>query len=315
MIGCGGMGINIAKKFVGKKEEGFAEYDVFFCDTSKSNLTGTLDESKTYLFEGLDGSGKLRKSNYDVISERAKPVLQKVKPSDVTILVTSCSGGSGNVIAGILANEILKKEGIVVLACVGSTDSKIETENTIKTLKTFDSISSKNEKPLLAMYIENDQERGRGAVDHIIESNVILMSMFFSGANRELDSSDLKNFIRYDKVTSYGSRLTLLDFFSGPIELGRDQSLVSLVTLTDDNTSSASNVPVEYQAVGFMADNVKTKAQVKLPIHMAAIGNHFHNVVDRLEAKLKEINEARSAVLERQISSKDQATTSDGFVF
>lgn len=313
VIGCGGMGINVASKFMGKSESGFAEFDVYLLDTSKSNMPKNVDESKVYLFEGMDGSGKLRSSNYSTINERAKEVLQKVKPGVINLIVTSASGGSGNVIAGVLVNELLKKDVSVVVACVGSSDSRIEIENTIKCLKSFEVISQRSGKPVVMMYGENSADKKRGEIDHFIESNIVLMSLFFSGGNRELDMSDLRNFLNYHKVTSYAPKLTMLDFYSGGMDLDRDQALVSLVTLTDENTSSAMDTPVDYQAVGFIDDNVKTKVRVNLPIHMTTIANYFHPVIERLELKMANIDEARSAIVEKSILGKNENLT-DGLI-
>lgn len=314
VIGCGGMGINIASKFIGKSEAGFAEFDVYLLDTSKSNMPKGVDESKVYLFEGMDGSGKLRSSNYSTINERAKEVLQKVKPGTINLIVTSASGGSGNVIAGILVNELLKRDLNVVVACVGSSDSRIETENTVKCLKSFEVISQRVGKPVVMMYGENSADKKRGEIDHFIESNIVLMSLFFSGDNRELDTSDLRNFLNYHKVSSYAPKLTMLDFYSGKMDLEKDQALVSLVTLTDDNTSSAVDVPVDYQAVGFIGEDVKTKVRVGLPIHMATVANYFHPVIEKLEMKMATIDEARSAVVEKSILGKGESAT-DGLIF
>jgi hypothetical protein len=313
VIGCGGMGINVASKFVGKSESGFAEFDVYLLDTSKSNMPKNVDDSKVYLFEGMDGSGKLRSSNYSTINERAKEVLQKVKPGAINLVVTSANNGNGNVITGILVNELLKKDMTVVVACVGSSDSRIEIENTVKCLKSFEVISQRVGKPVVMMYGENSADKKRGEIDHFIESNIVLMSLFFSGSNRELDMSDLRNFLNYHKVTSYAPKLTMLDFYSGGMELDRDQALVSLVTLTDENTSSSIDIPVDYQAVGFIGDDVKTKVRVGLPIHMTTVANYFHPVIERLETKMATIDEARSAVVEKSILSKGDSAT-DGLI-
>ena len=96
---CGGAATNLAShfvKYIGKQEPGFAELDVVFIDTSKSNINSSIPNDKIYLVDGLDGSGKKRDSNYAVLSERGKEILHMHKPEDVNIVLQMnvCSGYS-----------------------------------------------------------------------------------------------------------------------------------------------------------------------------------------------------------------------------
>lgn len=95
VYGAGGFGINIAsqfQRFAGKKDPGFAKIKPYFIDTSKSNLLETVPDN-TYLVEGLDGSGKLRNSNYAIIAEKSKEILHRFKPCSVNIVIHSGGGG------------------------------------------------------------------------------------------------------------------------------------------------------------------------------------------------------------------------------
>jgi hypothetical protein len=314
IIGCGGAGINIARRFMGKNEEGFAQLDAYFVDTSRSNLTKDVASDRVYLFEGLDGSGKLRVANYDTIAERSKEMLQAIKPQGLVVLVHSAGGGSGSVIGPVIASELLKKEVMLVVACVGSSDSRIEAENTIKTLKSYAVMAERHKTPVNMIYAENSAELKRGAVDKTLETNIVLLSLFFSGENREIDTSDLRNFLNYTKVTSYPAALAHLDFFSESISLGRDQSIISAVTLTDDATSSSLSYPIEYQAVGFLPEKVKNISQLGLPLHMVNVANYFHSVVDQLSQKVASVDEARQAVVHKTIVGRDDNATDLGIV-
>ena len=314
LIGCGGMGINIVKRFLNKGDDGFANLDIYMLDTSRSNIPKEVNEDHIYLFDGLDGSGKLRSSNYATIAERSREILQKVKPSDLTILVHSASGGSGSVIGPVLVSELMKKDTMVIVVTIGSSDSRIEAENSIKTLKSYAVIADKHNKPVNVIYSQNTETMNRGAVDKVIETNIILSTLFFSGDNRELDKSDLRNFLNYDRVTSYKPMLTLVDFFSGKVALGKDQSVVTAVTLIDDETQSTLDTHVEYQAVGFIPSTIKSLGDIKLPLHMVTISNYFNDVITGLDNKLKQIDEARSAVVHKTIVNRDEAATDLGIV-
>ena len=274
LYGAGGAGINLVANFLkhnGKKEAGFADIQTFFLDTSSSNLLSKEPEDHVYIIEGIDGSGKKRDSNYRIISERSNEMLHRFKPGDINVVIHSASGGSGSVIGPTLVSELLDRDVPTIVIMVGSSDSRIETHNTVNTLKSYEVISQKRETPVIAVYYENSSDSPRGEVDQRIKTTIILLAAIFSGENRELDSADLHNFLAYQKVTSFKPKLSYLDFFSKKIELQRDQTVVSLVTLTDENTTSAVELPVEYQAVGFVSEQAKNSVDVALPIHVAII--------------------------------------------
>jgi hypothetical protein len=214
----------------------------------------------------------------------------------------------------VLVSELLSRGAMTIVVMIGSTSSKIETENTLKTLKSYEVISRKRDMPVIAAYRENSVDRPRGYVDNEIQTLIILLAAIFSGQNRELDMSDLRNFINYNKVTSYGPKLSLLDFFSQNIVLTKGQSLVSAVSLVDTTTSHEIDIPTEYQATGFIPDGAKEAVSVSLPIHCCVIAGYFNSVVDKLNAKLTMYAENRKAVIEKSIAHDHHDSTEDGLV-
>jgi hypothetical protein len=316
IYGAGGFGINITQqfqRFAGQKDPGFAKITPYFIDTSKSNMLDEVPEN-TYLFDGLDGSGKLRSSNYAVISERCKEILHKFKPADVNIVVHSAAGGSGSTAGPVLVSELLSRNETVIVLLGGSTASKIETENTKKTLQSYEVISQKRDKPVICFYRENTKDTPRGAVDNQMQTAVVILAAIFSGANRELESADLGNWINYNRVTSYSPKLNLLEFHSGTIKLNKGQSLISLATLTDDNHDSGTEVPVEYQCVGYVSPEAQKAISMEMPIHASIVGGVFNETVARLEARLAVYDEARAVVVEKSIIKNSSASTDDGLI-
>lgn len=97
IIGCGGCGYNVASLLEparAKDVVGFAKYNLCYIDTSKSNMIRKkINMDDVYLFEDMDGSGKIRKENHKVISANTKAVLQKFKPTAFNIVVHSAAGG------------------------------------------------------------------------------------------------------------------------------------------------------------------------------------------------------------------------------
>jgi hypothetical protein len=314
LYACGGCAANIASKFTQyhqQKNKCFAELQVFFVDTSRSNLNSDIPSECVYLVDNVDGSGKKRDSNYHLLAESSQEILHKFRPADVNVVLHSTAGGTGSTIGPILVSELLSRGESVIVITVGSSSSKIEVENTIKTLKSYEVISQKRNLPVVVHYKENTHENPRGHVDGEIQTAILTLSAIFSGDNKELDSSDLKNFINYHKVTSYGVRLSYLDFFSGEIVLGKGHSLVSLVTLVDETTLSDVTIPVEYQAVGYLLPSTKEMVSVRLPIHATVITGYFNAIIDSLEHKLTNYGETRKIAVEKSIAKEEDIEHTD----
>lgn len=317
LYSLGGAGCNIGAKFTkftGKNTHGFAQIDTVFVDTSRSNLGPNVPTESVYLVDGLDGSGKLRASNYNAINECVNEILHQFKPGDINVVISSASGGSGSVLAPVIVSELLARDEMVIVISIGSTSSRIETENSLKTLKSYEMISQKRNKPVVMAYRENSLDKSRHEVDAEIETMILILSALFSGNNRELDTSDLRNFLNYNHVTSYKPKLSYLDFFTKEILLGKGQTLVSLASLIDEKTSSETGIPTEYQAVGFLPDVTKEGLPIALPIHTCVITGYYHNVVDRLNQKLNMFDENRKIVADKSIVSQHDTSTDNGVV-
>lgn len=320
VFACGGFGVNIASElgqFEGKVNKGYADMDICYIDTSRSNMLGKklLNEEKLYILEGIDGSGKKRDQNYGVLSESAKDILHQYKPSSINIVLHSASGGSGSVIGPILVSELIKRNELVIPVIVGSNASRIEVENTLKTLKSYESISKKCDHPIVACYKENSKENPRGKVDNEVTTLIMLLAVLFSGQNRELDKADLNNFINYHKVTDFQPKLNYLDFWSMGVSLEKGTSLVTVATLCDDDNSPELDVPVEYQCVGYVLDENKDVLHVKLPIHAGVVSGYFNIRASELESKLSQFKEARQVVVEKSIIGKEiHDTTDEGLI-
>lgn len=317
---AGGAGINVVSgigRFHNKEEEGFAKLLTYYIDTSRSNLNKQADSSNVFLLEGLDGSGKHRAGNYDVIAESAKSILHRHKTSDLNIVVHSGSGGSGSVIGPVLVSELLSRDEMVIVLFIGSTNSRIETENTLKTLKSYEAISKKYGKPIACCYRENSSTSPQAQVNGELHSMILLLAAMFSGNNSRLDSADLYNFLNYTKVTDYSPKLSLLDFYGRSFdlnEIGNNLAVMSMVTLSTDGVNHDTDFPVEYRADGILPDCVKDKFIQDLPLHVCMINGYFPVVADRLNVKLQTFRENRQVVNEKTILSSDDKPTDTGLV-
>lgn len=317
LYALGGAGINVGSSFVKyekKGSEGFAKIETVFVDTSKSNISSSIPVENIYLVDNLDGSGKIRASNYEALLECSKEILHKHRPGDVNVVLHSTGGGTGSTIGPIIVSELLARGENVIVIMTGSTSSRIETENTLKTLKSYEVISNKRQIPVIAAYRENTQDKPRGMVDSEVQTLIVFIAAIFSGQNRELDMSDLRNFLQYNKVTSYAPKLSLFEVFTRNIILTKGQTLVSLATLIDEKSSSDVDVHPEYQAVGFISQNTKEAMTVDVPIHACVISGYFNGIADRLNQRLVAFDEVRKVVVEKSIVHRDDQSTDDGLV-
>jgi len=131
IYGCGGAGINLTSHFINLPADGnYAEVLAAMVDTSRSNISTDIAEDLCYILPEVDGSGKVRKENHEVIGGVVKQILLQHKPEDLNVVVFSGSGGSGSVIGPLITKELLSREHSVICVMVGSDESAITCTNT-----------------------------------------------------------------------------------------------------------------------------------------------------------------------------------------
>lgn len=323
LIAAGGAAMNIVGEFLNNRrtdiEDSTCVINACFIDTSKSNFSKAgiaLDDERVYILDGKDGRGKKRDMDtYEVVSEHANEILHQYKPSDINVIIHSASGGSGSVIGPVLASELLSRKCPVILIVLGSTDSMIEVDNTIKTLKGYEVLSKNQNKPVNVIYYENSTTTPRDQVDTLAQSTISLLAVIFSGKNHGLDSEDLVNFLHYQNVTQNEPQLVLVDFFYNEFKIPKGQSVISAVTLTDKEHSSSLPIVVDYQAVGFLSDTASKQVSVELPINMVNVMGFFPAVIERLEKYLTEIKDMRQSTIIKRIEVTDGIANERGLIF
>lgn len=313
---CGGAGMNIAsslKAVIKPAQPGYADINNIYIDTSLSNVNSNIEKGSMFLIEGegIDGSGKHRQTNTGAIVPRVKEMLLKHPPAALNIVLHSNSGGSGAVIGQLLTKALLAGGNQTVVIMINSADSKKELDNAVKTLMGYDKMATTSNTPVVAICEENDMTTGRAAVDKSCHMAILTLAAMWSGENRELDSADLRNFLNYNVVTSHMSALVGLKFFSKTIELSKDETVYTATTLSDGKESTVLNVPVEYQAVGFIDKDVIDTFNIDFPIHTVTIGGMFNPMIDRMEKTLKEYDARQKAIVVKSISSNTELAADD----
>jgi hypothetical protein len=317
---CGGAATNIISELEcvrGKPDAGFASMIPCYIDTSRSNLRNKqIAEENIFVFEGVDGSGKLRISNYEDIAKNALAILQRFKPTAFNIVVHSASGGSGSVIGPLLVSELKARGEQVIIIVIGSTDTRIEIENTIKTLKSYESIATLRKSPVITHYLENSATSARELVNKEVKFAVSLLCGLFSGQNEELDTADLKNWMEYLKFSQGTPQLASLNFITDQKDLSHVGTVTSVATLALPTMPTRLMTTPAYQCVGYVPETWRcgTPGSHQLinkePIHYAISSDFITRATGDLTRTLKEVDSQFASRVDRKslLDKTDQPT-------
>lgn len=312
---AGGAGLNIGRQLEehrGINETAFAVLDICYADTSRSNLQADIPADSTYLLDGLDGSGKVRAENHQEITKHVRNILQQFKPADLNIVISSAAGGSGSVFAPLIASELLNGDHPTIVFTIGSTDTRLDAENTLKTLKSYESISKKNERPVVMVYRQNGQQ-ARKSVDEDMKAMVLALAALYSRENRELDTRDLYNWLNFHRVTTYQPQLVTLHMDDKA--LGHRQTngnVISVATLAKEVDSTTLEDTPEYQCVGYIPEEAAGYLAERCPIHFITTDGTVPLVVGELNKFIKNLEDQKNARIAKEsiLSSRDNQVDS-----
>lgn len=258
---CGGAGINQAKYFLGlpRGQKGYADLAVTMVDTSASNLTGlNIDEEAIYRLP-VDGSGKVRKENHGEIANTVKDVLVKHKPAQFNIVVYSASGGSGSVYGPLIQAELMERGLPVIAIVVGSSSTAIEALNTVNTLKSLDNIARKKDVPAIVSFERNSKKNPRSQVDRDVRATISSLLLLSSQQNEELDTMDVANWARYNKVTNVPSQLALLEIITSEVDGAAIVDPISVASILDLGADPVIDFSPDYGTVGYKSPDIMTE--------------------------------------------------------
>ncbi|HET6890103.1 MAG TPA: hypothetical protein VFH31_03295 [Pyrinomonadaceae bacterium] len=297
---CGGMGVNLGTQletYRGAVEDGFAKIEITYVDTSKSNThrRTQIQQEHCYLMKDLDGSGGKRNENDKQISNEIRAVFQRFKPLDLNVVIHSAAGGSGSVIGPLLTGELLANQRPTIVLCVGSTDTKLYTENTLNTFKTYEAIAKLKSAPVVMAYVQNSEKTPRDEADAILKSYVTSLAALFSRENGELDSMDLFNWLRYDRVTSFPVGLVALSLLEPNSDLGDLGNITSVATLATRGSKTTLPTIPEYQCTGYIPASMADPVIAKSPMHFVTSDGIFGEVGKALQRILTDFKTSQDA--------------------
>lgn len=300
VICCGGAGSNVGKQITD------LDVNTFFIDTSTSNLKG-VDESRIYKVEGIDGAGKDRKVTYENFKNPDEVLIRFKLIGKVVVLVSSLSGGSGSIIAPVMARELVKQGFTVFIVAIDSTSSVIEINNCIKTLKTYKSFSNAEKKCMSIYPISNTsrKEADQRAI-HFVNMLALLVN---KDHTEEFDTSDLRNFVNFNNVTDNEPNISIIEINANEaIVPEKNTSIVSTILLTTDKNSSIKPALPEYLSVCVVTDKNYKNEDIRIDNTLGKlaiiVGNY--EVLAKECGDNKRINKVNDLMVEE--------TTDDGAV-
>lgn len=296
---CGGCGVNIAKMI---KD---IDAEINYIDTSVSNLK-SVNSPNVFLVEGMDGAGKDRSVAYHNFKDISGDVLLKYKPSEqLNIVISSLSGGSGSILAPMVASKLLEQGRSVIVIGVNSKHSIVELRNTVNTLKTYKATSSNAAKPISMYYIENTSrvEADRQAL-HFVN---LLSLLTDKKVTEEFDNSDLKSFLYYDKVTANEPTLAILEVAPNDATVAqKGTSIVGTILITKNKSSNIQGTTPEYLSTCIVSDPDYNNEDIRLN----SVLGKFSIILEDLE---KDIQSHVDAKRVNKIKDVDvQTSNSDG---
>ncbi len=277
VFACGGCGTNIARQISD------LDIEVNYIDTSTSNLKGVKSDN-IFVLENIDGAGKDRSKTYEHFKDIADDVVIKFKPSpSLNVVVSSLSGGSGSIIAPLVTKELIRQGHNTIVIAIDSKHSVKELDNTIKAFQTYKSISNGIKKAISIFYIENSN---RKESDNKAVWFINLLSLLVNKEQtEEFDTTDLTNFINFDRVTDNAPTVSILEVNENEtITPEKNTTIVSSILLTTDKHSVIKPVVPEYLSTCVVTDPQYKNEDIRVDNILGKLSI----IVDEMERQHKE---------------------------
>lgn len=260
IYGCGGGGTNLAKEYVTDGHSAdLAKISVAFLDTSDSNLEDEIAQ-RAFLFSNpdgtTDGSGSIRAANAELIASQLPKALTKYPAQEMNIIVSTASGGTGNVIAYELANHMMANKQRFVMILVGTAEDERKAKNTIQTLASLQNLVEEYATPLIFHWGFNEPGKPRSGVDKEAHLMIHALCVLASRRNHGLDNSDLGSFLNYTlprpDIQPSLARIRVFDNVSGFDQAIEEPISVAYLRRSADDAIPAGFAP--YSCDGFLPE-------------------------------------------------------------
>lgn len=309
---CGGGATNIGSRFTKEViQKNMGVIAPVFCDTSASNIRKLVSDTSKLAIELLpdaDGSGGIRGENHEAIGDTVKSILLRHPATALNIVVFTASGGSGSVFGPYIAKELIAQGESVIVIVIGSEESLIRANNTIKTLKTLDYMASHILKKPITMFFAHNKPGDRySVVDDQVHGAIGALQVLASGQNDGLDSKDLANFFQFAPVSSAIPQLALLEIVDANGGDMFKSTPVALASLYTEHDAPRINLMADYDCHGYVTDtNIINKE-----LHFVITSDDVIRIAREIESRVDDITSKANARSQKTniVRDTDQATS------
>nr|DAF08132.1 MAG TPA: FtsZ [Caudoviricetes sp.] len=339
----GGGGINIGYHVLKKTAmlgSGFAEWEFHCADTSRNNYDNVDGLGELYQIKrktndlklGVSGSGGDRRTLVQDIALNIPDYLESigVKKKETGVyhlIVCSLSGGTGNNIGILLAEQLMKMDIPFIFMCVGDSSDDTKLRNTQSSLATLSAKAVQYKKCILVYYINNSKIKGATSLtekvnkanESILSASVIL-SAFLSGENSEIDHTDMEFFISAHKLTAaeIPAGIYSVTFHTGAISKDDQAILPANAVATMARSLTAGNTPVEFDLrtrshkVGYIvSEEAIERLSNQIPLHIISSNGALKAEVESLAEANAEALELQKSLSNYSIEAPKQAVVDD----
>ena len=325
VIGAGGGGTSVVGKAIKGLEgmgDGFSTIEYHFIDTSKNNYDMIDPIGDFYKVEKLasndknviNGAGGDRFSSLKEAMANAPVFLDKIKltkkeTNTFVCVVFSASGCSGSNLAIAILDSLMDKNIPTFALVIGDSGDALKLRNTQAVLATLNKKATDKGKCLITYYVNNaemdaSQTKGESIANDRFKNVMGIMSLFLSGDNESLDSTDMANFINQQdyKGIKTPAGLYSLSVHTGNGEIKLPNYCIPTVarTLTAPGKDVEFGLNVLHHKIGTVVSEnaLALFGEKSFPLHIVASSGLLKEEI----SKLSELNNA-SAKLQDELKA------------
>lgn len=313
IYGCGGGGTNllalVEKKIRTENLAGvYAPYNAVYIDSSESNFDDLIPAgAQKYRIANMDGMGKIRDDMLEPARREAPNILFQYPPQDVNILICTAGGGTGAVLATVLAEKMWEAGKRVIFVSPASIESGKTAKNSLGHIRTLNNRAKANGQTSVLFYDNNEEgNKNRNDVDRGMVLGVCALLDLYSGKHREMDTKDVEQWLNLGKSANLEPQLVLLDIDTNIEDVKARQYPISINAIYSEADATKGSPSADYLSEGYRRDG---GGSLFFSIHTDGLGN----IVNDLQAVVTSYEQRAAARQSTANSALGSSNSNDGW--
>ena len=305
LIACGGAGINLATAIAENYNtiiSNLANLKITAMDTSSAEKQNAEKIGMEFIHvksssidaKELVGSGGRRDENAKHIAEAVNmyldnnPSILKASPTDFYVITTSLSGGTGSVMAPVLASRLLKLGHNVVVVGVSDTASEMDVTNSLDSLNLLTLAANKANRNLAMMNITNSDYDTLDKANAVATSLLITLGTFLSESIISIDPRDmavLLNPMMLENKFNIPDGIVEIETYNGdtPPELNKGTGVIVHREIRNDRATVKSDA-IAYKRGELSGQLLNDYIEAALlPLSIRTLAGEIMHIKDALE--------------------------------